>query len=313
MCVERSGAWLGDDLGVDDAPELRTERLVLRRWRDEDRKPFAELNADPLVMEHFPSVLTAAESDAFVDRIEARFDAFGYGLWAVEVPSVVPFIGFIGLSPVPDDLPFAPAIEVGWRLAHRHWGQGYATEGARAALRCGTETFGINEFVSMTAKTNLRSQRVMRRLGMIRHERDDFDHPRIGVGHPTRPHVVYRTAGRLVRVDAQRAMVTTSGTDPVVVTAVGEFDFESSDRLRSALMTVAQDFDGDVIVDLSRTEFLDSIAIGVLLQTWQRLRSVDRELVIRSPHERIQRVLQIASIGEVVRVDERSEPNDGRT
>ena len=115
--------------------------------------------------------------------------------------------------------------------------------------------------------------------------------------------MLFRTVGRPVRVDYQRAIVTTSGTDPVVVTAVGEFDFESSDRLRSALMAVAQDFDGDVIVDLSRTEFLDSIAIGVLLQTWQRLRSLDRELVIRSPHERIRRVLQIASIGEVVRVD----------
>jgi anti-anti-sigma factor len=292
---------------MDAAPELRTERLLLRRWRREDREPFAALNADPLVMEHFVSVLTRAESDAFVDRIEARFDEMGFGLWAVEVPGVSPFIGFIGLSPIPDDLPFAPAMEVGWRLARRYWGQGYATEGARAALRCGTETFGINEFVSMTARTNLRSQRVMRRLGMIRHERDDFDHPRVPVGHPLRPHVLYRTAGRLVRVDAQRAMVTTSGRDPVVVTAVGEFDFESSERLRSALMTVAQDFDGDVIVDLSRTEFLDSIAIGVLLQIWQRLRSLDRELVIRSPHERIRRVLQIASIGEVVRVDRDSD------
>ena len=288
---------------MDDAPELRTDRLLLRRWRPEDREPFAALNADPVVMEHFPSVLTTAESDAFVDRIEARFDEHGYGLWAVEVPGVAPFIGFIGLSPVPDELPFAPAMEVGWRLAHRYWGQGYATEGARAALRCGTEDFEITEFVSMTARSNLRSQRVMRRLGMVRHERDDFDHPRVPVGSALRRHVLYRTAGRLGRVDTQRAMVSTTGTNPVIVTLVGEFDFESSDRLRSALMTVAQDFDGDVIVDMSRTEFLDSIAIGVLLQTWQRLRSLDRELVIRSPHERIQRVLEIASIGEVVRVE----------
>jgi len=296
-------ARVGDDLPVDEAPELRTERLLLRRWRDEDREPFAALNADPLVMEHFPSVLTRAESDALVDRIEGRFEESGFGLWAVEVPAVAPFIGFIGLAPIPDDLPFAPAMEVGWRLARRHWGQGYATEGARAALRCGAETFGINEFVSMTARSNLRSQRVMRRLGMVRHERDDFNHPRIPVGHPTQPHVLYRTVGRLARADTQRAIVTTTGTGPVVVTAVGEFDFESSDRLRSALMTVVQEGDGNVVVDLSRTEFLDSIAIGVLLQAWQRLRSLDRELVIRSPHERIRRVLQIASIGEVVRVE----------
>ena len=138
--------------GWTTSPQLRTERLLLRRWRHEDREPFAALNADPHVMEHFPSVLTRAESDAMVDRIEARFEETGFGLWAVEVPGVAPFIGFIGLAPVPDELPFAPAMEVGWRLAHRHWGQGYATEGARAALRCGTETFGINEFVSMTAR-----------------------------------------------------------------------------------------------------------------------------------------------------------------
>lgn len=291
-----------------EAPELRTDRLLLRRWRRGDRQPFAELNADPLVMEHFPSVLSAAESDAFVDRIESRFEEHGYGLWAVEVPGVAPFVGFVGLAAQGAEFPFGPAIEVGWRLARRYWGMGYATEGGRAALQCGNEVLGISEFVSFTAKTNLRSQRVMRRLGMVHHAHEDFDHPRIPAGHASRPHVLYRTATTLARVDTQRATVTTSGSNPVVVTAVGEFDFESSDRLRSALMTVAQEFEGDVIVDLSRTEFLDSIAIGVLLQTWQRLRSLDRELVIRSPHERIQRVLQIASISEVVRVDD-----DGRS
>jgi anti-anti-sigma factor len=290
-------------LQVTEAPELRTDRLLLRRWRPADREPFAVLNADPLVMEHFPSTLSSAESNALFDRIEAGFEEHGYGLWAVEVPGIAPFIGFIGLALQGPEFPFGPAVEVGWRLDARSWGMGYATEGARAALRCGAEVFGIGEFVSMTAKTNLRSQRVMRRLGMTHRARDDFDHPRIPAGHRLRPHVLYRTVATLPRVDTQRAMVTTTGSDPVVVTAVGEFDFDSSDRLRSALMTVAQDFDGAVVLDLSRTEFLDSIAIGVLLQTWQRLRSVDRELVIRSPHERIRRVLDIASIGEVVRVE----------
>lgn len=291
---------------MDEALELRTDRLLLRRWRPEDREPFAALNADPRVMEFFPAPLTAPESDALADRIEAGFEAHGYGLWAVEVPGVAPFIGFVGLAVQGAEFSFGPTVEVGWRLAHRHWGMGYATEGGRAAIRCGTEVFELDEIVSMTAKVNLRSQRVMRRLGMTRHVRDDFDHPRLPAGSPLRRHVLYRTTGRLARVDTKRAMVSTTGTNPVVVTAVGEFDFESSDRLRSALMTVAQDYDGDVIVDLSRTEFLDSIAIGVLLQTWQRLRSLDRELVIRSPHYRIQRVLEIASIGEVVRVDDTS-------
>ena len=287
-----------------EAPELRTERLMLRRWRREDREPFAALNADPRVMEHFPSRLSRAESDALADRIEAGFEEHGYGPWAVEVPGIAPFIGFVGLALQGPEFAFGPAVEVGWRLEARSWGLGYATEGARAALRCGTEAFGIGEFVSMTAKTNLRSQRVMRRLGMTHHARDDFDHPRIPAGHPLRPHVLYRSVvATLERVDTHRAMVTTTGSDPVVVTAVGEFDFDSSDRLRSALMAVAQDFEGSVVLDLSRTEFLDSIAIGVLLQIWQRLRSVDREFVIRSPHERIRRVLEIASIGEVVRVE----------
>jgi anti-anti-sigma factor len=288
---------------MDEAPELRTERLLLRHWRPEDRKPFAAMNADPRVMEHFLSVLSAAESNALVERIEAGFGEHGYGLWAVEVPGVSPFIGFVGLAAQGGEFPFGPAVEVGWRLAHHSWGFGYATEAARAALQCGVEVFALNEIVSFTSKTNLRSQRVMRRLGMIHHERDDFDHPRIPAGHALRRHVLYRTTATPSPVDTQRAMVTTTGSDPVVVTAVGEFDFESSERLRSALMSVAADFDGDVIVDLSRTEFLDSIAIGVLLQTWQRLRSVERELVIRSPHDRIRRVLQIAAIDEVIRIE----------
>jgi anti-anti-sigma factor len=288
---------------MDDGIELRTERLLLRRWRDEDRAPFADMNADPRVMEFFPSKLTRAESDAMVDRIEARFDERGYGLWAVEVPGVAPFVGFVGLALQGAEYPFGPAVEVGWRLAHPYWGLGYATEGGRAALRCGTDTFGITEFVSMTAKLNLRSQRVMRRLGMTHHARDDFEHPNIPVGHPLRPHVLYRISTHATRVESPRATVTTSGSDPALVVAAGEFDFESSERLRAALMTVTQDFRGDVVVDLGGTEFLDSIAIGVLLQTWQRLRASNRELAIRAPNPRIRRILQIAGIEEVIRIE----------
>jgi anti-anti-sigma factor len=288
---------------MNDAVELRTERLLLRRWRSEDRAPFAEMNADPRVMEFFPSALTRAESDALVDRIEARLDELGYGLWAVEVPGVTPFVGFVGLALQGPEFPFGPAVEIGWRLAHHAWGLGYATEGARAVLRCGTETFGITEYVSMTAKLNLRSQRVMRRIGMTHHARDDFDHPNLPPGHPLRPHVLYRITTHQARFENPRATVTTTGSDPALVTAVGEFDFDSSERLRSALMNVAQETHGDVVVDLSGTEFLDSIAIGVLLQAWQRLRSADRELVIRSPNDRIRRILQIASIEEVVRIE----------
>lgn len=171
---------------------LRTDRLLLRRWRDEDLAPFAALNADPVVMEHFPALLTRAESDDMVARIEATFEAEGYGLWAVEVTATGRFAGFIGLWPATFDAPFTPAVEVGWRLAHEHWGHGYAPEGARAALDEGFRHLGLEEVVSMTTVANDRSRRVMEKLGMTRDPVDDFEHPKVPVGHPVRPHVLYR-------------------------------------------------------------------------------------------------------------------------
>ena len=161
--------------------ELRTERLLLRRWREADRAPFAALNADPVVMEHFPATLTRAESDAMVDRIESHFGEHGYGLWAVEADSRL--AGFTGLA-WQHGLPFSPALEVGWRLAADCWGKGYATEAARAALEVGLRH--APSIVSMTALSNERSQRVMERLGLRRD--GEFDHPR----SPER-HVLYRT------------------------------------------------------------------------------------------------------------------------
>ena len=140
---------------------LTTDRLLLRRWRDDDREPFAALNADPVVMEFFPSTLTRAASDALVDRIEQHFDEHGFGLWAVEVTAGAPFIGFVGLSVVPFDAHFTPAVEVGWRLAREHWGRGYATEGARAALAFAFGDIGLAEVVSFTAVANRRSRAVM--------------------------------------------------------------------------------------------------------------------------------------------------------
>jgi RimJ/RimL family protein N-acetyltransferase len=176
------------------APELRTDRLVLRRWRDEDREPFAALNADPVVMEFFPGRLSRQKSDDFVDRIEAGFEERGYGLWAVEVPEVAPFIGFVGLNPATFDAPFTPALEVGWRLQRSGWGQGYATEGGRAALAFAFDELGVDEVVSFTTVRNQRSRRVMERLG-LRHDSDgDFEHPELPEHHPIRPHVLYRIA-----------------------------------------------------------------------------------------------------------------------
>jgi ribosomal-protein-alanine N-acetyltransferase len=173
--------------------ELRTERLVLRRWRDEDRAPFAALNADAEVMRHLPAPLTRAESDAMVDRIEARFAETGFGLWAAETPALG-FIGFVGLAWQSFPAPFTPAVEVGWRLARAAWGRGLAPEAARAVVADGFARLAVDEIVSMTATTNLASQRVMQKIGMTRDPADDFEHPNVPEGDPLRPHVLYRLA-----------------------------------------------------------------------------------------------------------------------
>ncbi|MBA8796034.1 ribosomal-protein-alanine N-acetyltransferase [Friedmanniella endophytica] len=172
--------------------EPETERLRLRRWRPEDREPFAALNADPVVMEHFPAVLTREQSDATVNRIEAAIAGQGWGLWATEVRETKEFIGFVGLARPSFEAHFTPAIEIGWRLARPFWGHGFATEAARAALDVGFDRLGLDEIVSFTAASNLRSQAVMRRIGMTHDPADDFDHPRLPEGHPIRPHVLYR-------------------------------------------------------------------------------------------------------------------------
>jgi RimJ/RimL family protein N-acetyltransferase len=171
---------------------MDTERLIMRRWRESDREPFAAMNADPEVMEHFPSPLTRVESDAFVDKIEWGFDEWGYSLWALEVRETGDFIGFAGLLLQTFEAPFTPAVEVGWRLARHAWGHGYATEAGARALEHGFTEVGLEEIVSMTAVRNVRSRAVMERLGMTRDPADDFEHSRLPEGHPLRPHVLYR-------------------------------------------------------------------------------------------------------------------------
>lgn len=167
---------------------LRTQRSVLRRWTDADREPFAAMGTDPQVMRYFPGPLDRIASDAFVDRQQAFFAANGWGLWVVELDG--DFCGFTGLSPARDDLPFAPAVEVGWRLARHAWGHGYATEAARTVVAYGFDALELDEIVSFTARVNQPSIAVMQRLGMSR--ADDFDHPTLPAGHPLRRHVLYR-------------------------------------------------------------------------------------------------------------------------
>lgn len=171
---------------------METERLLLRRWREADLEPFAALNADPEVMTHFPGTLSRADSDAMVGRIEATFESQGFGLWAVEVRGEVPFIGFVGITPVRFDAHFTPAVEVGWRLARTYWGRGYAVEAARAAIDFGFSEVGLREIVSFSVPANVRSRRVMERLGMTHDPADDFDHPLLAVASALRRHVLYR-------------------------------------------------------------------------------------------------------------------------
>lgn len=189
---------------MEGAQELQTERLLMRRWRASDREPFAAINADERVMELMPSTLTRAESDAYVDSIEAHFDEHGFGLWALELRDGGELIGLTGLNTVAFDAHFTPAVEIGWRLAHSAWGCGYASEAARAALRVGFEQARLPEIVSMTTELNVRSQAVMERIGMSRDPADDFVHPLARPAH-LRRHVLYRLS-----VEARRSAAGTA-------------------------------------------------------------------------------------------------------
>ncbi len=171
---------------------LETARLRLRNWQPSDREPFAQINADPRVMEFFPKRLTREESDAMIDRIEDHFRSKGFGLYAAELRDDGRFIGYIGLHTPTFEAHFTPCVEIGWRLASDVWGQGLATEGARAVVRHAFEKLKLNEIVSFTVPANQRSVRVMDKIGMTRDAADDFEHPSLPAGHPLRRHVLYR-------------------------------------------------------------------------------------------------------------------------
>jgi ribosomal-protein-alanine N-acetyltransferase len=182
---------------VQDPPCISTPRLKLREWRDDDLAEFAAMNADTEVMAFFPRTYSRAESDALVVRIREHFGRHGFGFWAVEAPEAAPFVGFTGLWTTEFEAPFTPCIEIGWRLARRYWGRGYATEAALASLRYGFETLRLDEIVSFAAAGNLRSRRVMERIGMTPDTAGDFDHPMLPGGSPLSRHVLCR----LSRVD----------------------------------------------------------------------------------------------------------------
>lgn len=167
---------------------IQTARLLLRQWVESDREPFAALNADPVVMEHFPATLSRAESDAFVDRHSALIEQRGWGLWAVEVLDSGEFVGFTGLAVPLFDADFVPCTEIGWRLAASSWGRGFATEAATAVLDFAFEEIGLDDVVSFTYVGNDRSRRVMEKIGL--EERSEFDHPTLP-GDRLERHVLY--------------------------------------------------------------------------------------------------------------------------
>jgi RimJ/RimL family protein N-acetyltransferase len=171
---------------------IKTPRMILRPWRDEDYAPYAALNADPEVRRYWPSTLSKEESDAQAARLQKHIGEHGFGFWAAEAPGVARFIGFVGLKHVEPDLPFAPAIEAGWRLARNYWGRGYAAEGAMAALADGFGRLGLGEIVSYAVAVNAPSRRVMERIGMTHHPAEDFDHKNRKPNDPLRRYVVYR-------------------------------------------------------------------------------------------------------------------------
>jgi RimJ/RimL family protein N-acetyltransferase len=171
--------------------ELSTLRLRLRQWHPDDKEAFASLNADPRVMEFFPSCLECSASDAMAVRLQSLIAERGWGFWAVEVLGGEKFIGFVGLHVPSPELPFSPCIEIGWRLAFAHWGKGYASEAARAALQFGFEVLNLPEIVSFTAIGNDRSRSVMNKLRM-REDPETFEHPALPIGHPLREHCLYR-------------------------------------------------------------------------------------------------------------------------
>lgn len=174
------------------APSLSTKRLILRQWKDEDLPLFTKINADTHVMDYFPSPLTIEESNSLAEKIRKELSEKDYGLWAVEVVGVAPFIGFIGLHYQDFPAAFTPCIEIGWRLAHEHWGKGYAFEAATKVIDYAFNTLKLKELVSFTTVANKRSRRLMEKLGMTRNPEDDFKHRKLPENHPLSPHVLYR-------------------------------------------------------------------------------------------------------------------------
>ena len=170
---------------------LKTERLILRQWTDDDFALFSNISGDSKVMEFYPSQLTEEESNNMANRVQSLIQDKGWGFWAVEVPNIEKFIGFVGLHTPKNTLPFSPCVEIGWRLSKAHWGKGYATEAAKESLKFAFTILNLNEVVSFTTVANIRSQAVMLKIGMV-NTGNNFMHPDIASSHPQCEHVLYK-------------------------------------------------------------------------------------------------------------------------
>lgn len=171
---------------------ITTKRLFLKKWREEDFIPFAALNACRKVCEFLPKTLSSKESDGFANKIEDHFEQYGFGLFAIEIRDTGEFAGFTGLNTVNFQAHFTPAIEIGWRLAHKHWGIGIATEAAIAVREYASNNLELKDLVSFTTENNLASRRVMEKIGMLYDKKGDFGHPNLSDSSPLKRHVLYR-------------------------------------------------------------------------------------------------------------------------
>ncbi len=175
---------------------IETERLILRQWQEGDAEVFAAINQDLKVIEFLLGPMSLKDSQDFIAKANNHFREFGFGLWATTIKATGELIGFVGLN-VPDfESHFTPCVEIGWRLVSQHWGKGYATEAARAVLRIGFENFGLKEIVSFTTLQNLRSEAVMKKIGMQRDLKDNFFHPKLSLDHPLSKHMLYRISAK---------------------------------------------------------------------------------------------------------------------
>lgn len=177
---------------------LETKRLLLRTWKESDIESMTAINQDPKVCEFLPRIGNRASTEAMIHRFIRQYKQHGFCLYAVELKSTKEMIGFVGLDIPSFEAHFMPAVEVGWRLASRYWGKGYATEAAKAVLHYAFKELGMDEIVSFTAVDNKASRRVMEKLGMHHNPHDDFDHPTVEKDSPLKRHVLYRISKNFV-------------------------------------------------------------------------------------------------------------------